>query len=154
MSDIAMILDRLGKTLAIDVSPHLEGHYAGGHVVLAGLMAVMAGEAFDGTVNRMVGEIADMRTLLEDGGIDPGDTRGTSLRVSVLQTVHDRLSTALIAMQTHLEQNTDEASRALNARIWLYYVEGAHARMPTLPDIAAARAQAAARLAAEKAHQV
>jgi len=28
MSDIPMILDRIGKTLAIDVSPHLEGHYA------------------------------------------------------------------------------------------------------------------------------
>ena len=42
MSDISMILDRIGNTLAIEVSPHLDGHYAGGHVVLSGLMAVMA----------------------------------------------------------------------------------------------------------------
>ena len=66
MTDISMILDRIGKTLAIEVSPHLDGHYAGGHVVLAGLMAVMAGEAFDGTVDRMLHEISDMRTLLEE----------------------------------------------------------------------------------------
>lgn len=150
MSDIAMILDRIGKTLAIDVSPHLDGHYAGGHVVISGLMAVMAGEAFDGTVDRMLHEIADMRTLLEDGGRVPGNTRGTSMRVSALQVVHDRLSTGLIDMQAELEVKADPASKALNARIWQFYVEGANARMPTLPDIAAARAEASARIAAEK----
>jgi hypothetical protein len=150
MSDIAMILDRIGKTLAIDVSPHLDGHYAGGHVVISGLMAVMAGEAFDGTVDRMLHEISDMRTLLVDGGMEPGDTRGTSMKVSALQLVHDRLSNNLIGMQTDLESKTDNASKALNARIWQFYAEGAQARMPALPEIAEARAKAAARIAAEK----
>lgn len=151
MSDIAMILDRVGRKLAIEVSPHLDGHYAGGHVVMAGLLSVMAGEVFDGLVDRMLSEIADMRTLLEDGGREPGDTRGASMRVSALQVVHDRLSAALIDMQAEIETREDDASRALNARIWRFFVEGAEARMPNLPDIAEARAEAAAALAAEKA---
>jgi len=151
MRDIAMILERVGKTLAIEVSPHLEGHYAGGHVVLSGLMAVMAGEAFDGTVDRLLREISDMRTLLVDAGIPPGNTRGETMRVSELQKIHDRLSTALIELQIGLESKTDEASKKLNSRIWMYYVDGAQERLPTLPDISAARAEASARIAAEKA---
>jgi len=151
MTDIAMILERIGKTLAIEVSPHLDGHYAGGHVVLSGLLAVMAGEAFDGTVDRLLREIADMRTLLEDGGMTPGDTRSISMRVSTLREIHDGLSTNLIALQTELEEKTDDASKALNARIWQYYVDGANERMPTLPEITKERAQAAERIAAEKA---
>ena len=146
MTDISMVLDRVGKTLAIEVSPHLDGHYAGGHVVLSGLMAVMAGEAFDGTVDRMLHEISDMRTLLEEGGVDPGDTRGTSMRVSALQIVHNGLSEKLMTLQI-------EEAKRLNARIWQFFVEGADARMPTLPDFQAARAQALKKVLAEKADQ-
>jgi len=153
MSDIAMILDRIGKTLAIDVSPRLDGHYAGGHVVLSGLMAIMAGEVFDGAVDRMLHEISDMRTLLTDGGVEPGDTRGTSMKISALQIVHDRLSALLIDMQAGLEEKDDAASRALNARIWKFFAEGSEARMPTLPEITEARKKAAERIAAEKAQQ-
>lgn len=151
MTDISMILDRIGKTLAIEVSPHLEGHYAGGHVVLSGLMAIMAGEAFDGAVDRMLHEIADMRTLLEDGGIDPGDTRGASMRVSALQIVHNGLSEKLMEMQIGLEARQDKEALALNARIWQFFVDGADARLPTLPDIQTARARALERVLAEKA---
>ena len=150
MTDISMILDRIGKTLAIEVSPHLDGHYAGGHVLLSGLMAVMAGEAFDGAVDRLLHEISDMRTLLQEGGREPGDTRGTSMRVSVLQEVHNSLSEMLIEMQTELEISQAPEAKAINARIWKFFVEGATARLPELPDIAAAREQAAARIAAEK----
>lgn len=152
MTDIAMILDRVGKTLAIEVSPHLEGHYAAGHVVIAGLMAVMAGEAFDGMVDRMLSEISDMKDLLLEGGIAPGETDTASYKVSALQPVHDRLSAMLIEMQAGLEVKRDDAaSKALNARIWQFYVKWAEARMPTLPQIGEARAEAAARIAAEKA---
>ena len=151
MSNIPMILDRIGHTLAIEVSPHLDGHYAGGHVVLSGLMTIMAAEAFDGLVDNLLQEIADMRTLLEDGGRDPGDTRARSMKISVLQPVHDRLSADLISMQEEIETKDDEASKALNARIWRFYAEGADKRMPTLPDIAEARAKAAERIAAETA---
>lgn len=151
MTDIALILDRIGHTLAIDVSPHLDGHYAGGHVTMAGLLSIMASQVFDGTVDRMLHEIGDMRTLLEDGGEDPGETRAASMKVSDLTIVHNRLSAALIALQTRLEEEIDtEASRALNARIWQFYVSGAEARMPELPDIGDARTKAAARIAEEK----
>jgi len=111
----------------------------------------MAGEVFDGTVDRMLHEISDMRTLLVDGGVDPGDTRGTSMKVSALQVVHDRLSAMLIDMQAGLEEKDDGASKALNARIWTFFAEGAEARMPTLPEITEARKKAAERIAAEKA---
>ncbi|MEO1405370.1 MAG: hypothetical protein AAFV54_02620 [Pseudomonadota bacterium] len=148
MSDIPMILDRVGKKLIVDVSPHFEGHYAAGHVTMAGLLSVMASEAFDGLVDRLLSEIADMRTLLLDGGKDPGDTRSLSMKISALQPIHDRLSASLISLQEEIETKDDEASKALNARIWQYFVEGAEARMPTLPDFAEAREAAAADLKA------
>ena len=147
MSDIPMILDRIGRKLVIEVSPNFEGHYAAGHATMAGLLAVMASEAFDGLVDRLLSEIADMRTLLIDGGKEPGDTRARSMRVSALQTVHDRLSADLIGLQEEIESRDDAASKALNARIWQFFVEGADARMPSPPDFAAARAAVAADLA-------
>ena len=43
MSDIGMILDRIGRKLVTEVAPKLEGDYSGGHAGMSGLMAVMAG---------------------------------------------------------------------------------------------------------------
>ena len=45
MSDIGMILDRIGRKLVTEVAPKLEGDYSGGHAAMSGLMSVMAGEA-------------------------------------------------------------------------------------------------------------
>lgn len=149
MSDIPMILDRIGRKLAVEVAPRLEGHYTGGHATLAGLISIMAAQQFDGLVDRLLHEIADMRTLLEDGGGEPGDTRGRDMKISSLKMVHDRLSADLMALQADIETRNDAASQALNARIWQYFVEGAEARMPDLPDLKAAREAAAARIAAE-----
>ena len=149
MTDIALILNRIGHKLAVDVSPYLEGHYAGGHVTMAGLLSIMASQVFDGAVDRLLHEIADMRTLLEDGGISPGDTRAASMKVSDLQSVHNRLSEAMIELQAELEGKDDDASKRLNARIWQFYVSGSEERMPALPEIGAARDIAAARIAAE-----
>lgn len=146
MSDIAMILDRVGKTLSIDVSPHLEGHYAGGHVVMAGLLTMMASEQFDGLVDRLLSEVSDMRTILLDGGEDVPDTRTRSFKVSAVQEVHDRLSTQLIALQERIELLDDDASVELNGRIWRFFREGAEARMPTMPDFTEARAAVLAAL--------
>lgn len=146
MSDIPMILDRVGKKLSIEVSAHLEGHYAGGHVIMSGLLAMMAAEQFDGLVDRLLSDIGDMRTLLTDGGEEVADTRTRSFRVSVVQEVHSRLSAQLIAFQEKIELKDDEASKALNARIWQYFRDGAEARMPTMPDIAEARQAALAEL--------
>ena len=47
MSDVGMILQRLGATLVNEVAPKLEGDYSGGHASMAGLMAVMAGEMWE-----------------------------------------------------------------------------------------------------------
>ncbi|MEO0883915.1 MAG: hypothetical protein AAFY34_14465 [Pseudomonadota bacterium] len=150
MSDIPMILERVGKKLIIDVAPHFDGHYAAGHVTMAGLLSVMASECFDGLVDRLLSEIADMRTLLIDGGRDPGDTRSLSMKISAIQPTHDRLSAELIALQEDIETKTDEVSKSLNARIWQFFVEGSEARMPALPNFAEARAAAAADIKASE----
>lgn len=150
MSDIPMILDRIGRKLVIEVSPHLDGHYAGGHATMAGLLAVMAGEAFDGLAERLLQEISDMRTLLGDGGRDPGDTRARSMKISALQEVHNRLSVGLISLQEEIEVRDDAEARALNARIWQFFTEGAEARMPSPPDFAAERNTVAAEIAEQR----
>lgn len=149
MSDIPMILDRVGKTLSIDVSPHLDGHYAGGHVIMAGLLTMMAAEQFDGLVDRLLTEISDMRTLLIDGGLDLPDTRARSFKVSAVQAVHDNLSKQLILLQEELELKDDAGSKALNARIWMFFKDGAEARMPAMPDFTEARAEVLAELASK-----
>lgn len=151
MSDIPMILNRIGRKLVVEVSPEFDGHYAAGHITMSGLLSVMAAEAMDGLVDRLLQDISDMRTLLLDGGMDPGDTRARSMKLSVLQPVHDRLSAQLIDLQAGLETRSDAEAKALNARIWRYLAEGAEARMPSPPDFAAAREAQAARISAAKA---
>ena len=57
MTDIAMILDRIGRKLVGEVAPKLEGDYSAGHAAMAGLMSVMAGEMWDGAADRLFTEI-------------------------------------------------------------------------------------------------
>lgn len=133
MTDIAMILDKLGRRLVSDVAPHLEGTYAGGQAGMIGLMAVMAGEAWDGAADRLVREIDGARALLKAGGVED-DTRAESLRIGELTQVRDRLMGQLVALQAKIETDTSETARALNARIWGFFLASAHERMPSPPD--------------------
>lgn len=133
MTDIGMILSRLGKTLVMEVAPALEGQYAGGHASLSGLMAVMAGEAWDSAADRVWREIEGLRALLAAGGVEPG-AEPTSLRLSELGAVRDRLSEQLIALQAGLETSASEEARALNAQIWGFLLAGAAERMPSPPQ--------------------
>lgn len=135
MSDVALILQRLGRTLVTDVAPALEGHYAGGHASMAGLLAVMAGEAWDGAADRLVREIEGMQAILRAAG-QPGDTTAKSYRVSDLMAVRDRLAEQIIALQTEVEARDDETSRTLNAQIWGLLLGSAAERMPSPPDFA------------------
>ncbi|MEL6324200.1 MAG: hypothetical protein AAGJ29_07800 [Pseudomonadota bacterium] len=150
MSDIPMILDRVGRKMVVEVAPHFEGHYTAGHITMVGLLSVMSAEAFDGLVDRLLQDISDMRTLLIDAGRDPGDTRARSMKISDLVPVHDRLTRQLITLQTEIETQSDEASKALNARIWQYLAEGAEARMPSPPDFADARERTLQKLKAQE----
>ena len=68
MSDIGMILDRIGRKLVTEVAPKLEGDYSGGHAAMSGLMSIMAGEAWDNAADRLVNEIAGLRGLLALAG--------------------------------------------------------------------------------------
>ncbi len=128
-----MILSRLGKTLVMEVAPALEGQYVGGHASLSGLMAVMAGEAWDGAADRLWREIGGLRDLLAAAGVEVGD-EPASLRLSDLNGVRDRLSEQLIALQARLEMTDSDAARALNAQIWGFLLAGAAERMPSPPQ--------------------
>jgi hypothetical protein len=134
MSDIGMILDRIGRKLVTEVAPKLEGDYSGGHAGMSGLMAVMAGEMWDGAADRLFTEISDMRALLQAAGRQVQVPDAPSLKVSDLTAERDALARYLIEVQRDLEVREDEQSKLLNAQIWLFLIQTATARMPSPPD--------------------
>lgn len=134
MSDIGNILDRTGRKLVQDVAPKLEGDYSGGHVVMSGVMAVMAGEAWDSAADRLVNEIAGLRGLLALAGTQVDVPESTSVKLSDLTIERDALARILIEVQTALETGEDEAARDLNAKIWMHLMATAMTRMPSPPD--------------------
>ena len=134
MSDIGMILDRIGRKLVTEVAPKLEGDYSGGHAGMSGLMAVMAGEMWDGAADRLFTEISDMRVLLQAAGRQVQVPDAPSLKVSDLTAERDALARHLIEVQRDLEVREDEQSKLLNAQIWLFLIQTATARMPSPPD--------------------
>ena len=134
MSDIGMILDRIGRKLVTEVAPKLEGDYSGGHAAMSGLMAVMAGEAWDGAADRLVNEIAGMRGLFALAGKEVAVPKSASFKVSDLAEERNALAGYLTALQMSLENREDEAAKDLNAKIWMHLMATAMARMPSPPD--------------------
>jgi hypothetical protein len=134
MSDIGMILDRLGRKLVTEVAPKLEGDYSAGHAAMSGLMAVMAGEAWDSAADRLVNEIAGIRGLLALAGKTVSVPESTSVKVSELTTERNALAEQLITLQTELEASDDDAAKDLNAKIWMHLMATAMNRMPSPPD--------------------
>ena len=134
MSDIGMILDRIGRKLVTEVAPKLEGDYSGGHAGMSGLMAVMAGEAWDGAADRLANEIAGLRGLLALAGETVTVAKSPSLKVSDLKTERDALARDLIEVQIALEAHDDDAARDLNAKIWMHLMATSMARMPSAPE--------------------
>ncbi|GAB5455670.1 MAG: hypothetical protein Hens2KO_18990 [Henriciella sp.] len=134
MSDIGMILDRIGRKLVTEVAPKLEGDYSGGHAAMSGLMSVMAGEAWDGAADRLVNEIAGMRGLFALAGKEVAVPQSESFKVSDLSEERNALAGYLTALQMSLESREDEAAKDLNAKIWMHLMATAMARMPSPPD--------------------
>ncbi|MEL7030993.1 MAG: hypothetical protein AAGL97_09435 [Pseudomonadota bacterium] len=134
MSDIGMILDRIGRKLVTEVAPKLEGDYSAGHAGMSGLMAVMAGEAWDGAADRLANEIAGMRGLFALAGKDVVVPESPSLKISDLTVERNELAGHLIALQLSLEAREDEDAKALNSKIWMHLMATAMARMPSPPD--------------------
>ncbi len=136
MSDIGMILDRIGHKLVSDIVPKLGADYAAGHAGMTGYMAVMAGEAWDGAADRLVTEIAGLRHLLQAGQVDHSGVPGAgSFKIGDLTVERDGLAAKLITLQTALEAASDGESRALNAQIWQHLTATAYARMPSPPAL-------------------
>lgn len=133
MTDIAMVLGRLGTKLVTEVAPKLEGDYSGGHAAMSGLMAVMAGEAWDGAADRLFTEIGEMRSLFQQAGISIDVPESPTLKVSDLTVERDALALKLIDLQAAVEVKDDDASKLLNAQIWLHLMQTAQARMPSPP---------------------
>ena len=134
MSDIGMILDRIGRKLVMEVAPKLEGDYSGGHAAMSGLMSVMAGEAWDGAADRLVNEIAGMRGLFALAGKDVAVAKSETLKISDLTEERNALAGYLTALQMSLENREDAAAKDLNAKIWMHLMATAMARMPSPPD--------------------
>lgn len=134
MTDIAMVLGRLGTKLVTEVAPKLEGDYSGGHAAMSGLMAVMAGEAWDGAADRLFTEIGEMRSLFQQTGMAVDVPEAPSLKVSDLTVERDALALKLIDLQAAVEVKDDDASKLLNAQIWLHLMQTAQARMPSPPE--------------------
>ena len=138
MSDIGMILQRLGQTLVTVVAPRLDGDYSGGHAAMSGLMATMAGEAWDSAADRLFIEIGEMRSLFQQAGLAVNVAEAPSLKISDLTVERDALAQHLIDLQGALEMRDDEAAHNLNAQIWLHLMQTAQARMPTPPQFISA----------------
>ena len=134
MSEIGMILDRIGRKLVTEVAPKLEGDYSGGHAAMSGLMSVMAGEAWDGAADRLVNEIAGMRGLFALAGKEVAVPKSESFKVSDLTEERNALAGYLTALQMSLENREDEEAKELNAKIWMHLMATAMARMPSPPD--------------------
>lgn len=134
MSDIGMILGRLGHKLVAEVAPKLEGDYSGGHAAMSGFMAVMAGEAWDGAADRLTNEIASMRGLLALAGKEVVVPESPSMKISELTQERNTLAGYLIALQMSLEARDDDEAKDLNAKIWMHLMATAMARMPSAPD--------------------
>ena len=134
MSDIGMILDRIGRKLVTEVAPKLEGDYSGGHAAMSGLMSVMAGEAWDGAAERLVNEITGMRGLFALAGKEVAVPKSESLKISDLTEERNALAGYLTALQMSLESREDDEAKDLNAKIWMHLMATAMARMPSPPD--------------------
>lgn len=134
MSDIGMILERLGTKLVTEVAPRLEGDYAGGHAAMSGLVAVMAGEAWDGAADRLFVEIGELRALLQQAGLGAEIPESASLKISDLTIERNALNAQLVALQAQIETREDEPAKALNAQIWVHLLKTAQARMPSPPS--------------------
>lgn len=134
MTDIGMVLGRLGTKLVTEVAPKLDGDYSGGHAAMAGLMNVMAGEAWDGAADRLFTEIGEMRGLFAQAGLQVEVPDAASLKISDLTAERDALAARLIELQANLEMRNDDAAQTLNAQIWVLLLQSAAARMPSPPE--------------------
>jgi len=140
MSDIGMILDRIGRKLVTEVAPKLEGDYSAGHAAMSGLMAVMAGEAWDCAADRLVNEVAGLRALLALAGQEVSVPESVTVKISDLSAERNALAEQLIAVQADLETRDDASAKDLNAKIWMHLMATAMARMPSPPDFPDAEA--------------
>lgn len=134
MSDIGMILGRLGQKLVGEVAPKLEGDYSGGHAAMSGIMAVMAGEAWDGAADRLVNEIAGLRALIALAGKEVTVPASATVKVSDLTAERNELARYLIALQMSLESQDTQGAKDLNAKIWAHLMATSMARMPSPPE--------------------
>ncbi|MEM9738314.1 MAG: hypothetical protein AAF829_00460 [Pseudomonadota bacterium] len=141
MSDIGMILDRIGRTLVTEVGPALDGHYASGKASLSGLIAVMAGEAWNGAADKLSREINGMKALLANGG-DSGaaDILPESLKLNDLRMARNELAERLIALQVALEADDTDDAITLNRQIWGFLLATASERLPSPPKFPDAEA--------------
>ncbi|WP_300381526.1 hypothetical protein [Henriciella sp.] len=138
MSDIGMILQRIGAKLVTDVAPKLEGDYSAGHASMSGMMSVMAGEMWDKQADLLIHEVTRLEALLSTGGVKVENAQPESFRISDLTAKRNELAALLVDLQAELEERDDEEARALNEQVWGHLLATSAARMPSPPVFAGA----------------
>lgn len=104
-------------------------NYAAGDTRTIALMLVLLAQDADRAADRLVRENGEMRDILGDEAVVPGD-----FRIAALQAEHDRLTALLIALHASVEDAEDEGSRSTERRIWAYLRTAAENRALVLPE--------------------
>ncbi|MFN3817697.1 hypothetical protein [Blastomonas sp.] len=120
--DIPVAASDLAERLRTEIVPGLSGFRAN-NVAMTAQMLDMIGERWDDAAAVLFEENAALRVLLERGAAyrtSAGTVAAsdTDLRISALTRANTQLRSALIALQTMVEQHDDADARALNSAIW------------------------------------
>ena len=134
---VPQVLADLAARVARNAAPQIPAAERAGELGLSALLLGLAAEMWDGAVERLVHENADIRSLLAKGAAATSDPalrhdleslssgQDTSFRISALQSVNSSLRAGLIALQLHLESRDDPAAKALEEEVWRGLAEAA-----------------------------
>lgn len=139
---IEQTLKGVAANLGEQVIPALESPYAIAATRMATALISIAAATCDDAAAIRVEENAKIRALFADaaGEISDGkfaqalaeaaQSRDPGLRISQLDQETGRLRTLLVALHAHVEEQSGEAAKAIDARIWTLLEETEAARAP------------------------
>ena len=137
---VPLVLNRLARTMLMDLLPHVSHAYAGQTLQLGAALSMMCAQEFDRAAARLAEENAALTALFADAGAaiaDPGlraDLQSATAATSdslVVSALHERnrtLRALLVRLHAHVETLDGGSARALQARIWSELVESTRRR--------------------------
>lgn len=139
---IEQTLRGVADNLQAQVMPALTDSFAIGATRMAHDLIAIAANTYDDAAAIRVEENAKLRALCADAAdkvsdrklgallADAGGSRDPGLRISELDAETGRLRTLLVALHACVEEQADEAAKAIDARIWALLEETETARAP------------------------